>query len=77
MLGALVSDPRAYGIDLVMPIFFAAMIVPLWRGRRAALPWIVAGIVALVTARLVDGYAFIIVGALSGALAGAFLDEPA
>jgi predicted branched-subunit amino acid permease len=61
---------------MVMPIFFAAMIVPLWRGKRAALPWIVAGIVALVTARLVDGYAFIIVGALSGAVAGAFLDDP-
>lgn len=75
LLGALVADPRTYGIDLVMPIFFAAMIVPLWRGRRAALPWLVAGIVALVTARLVEGYAFIIVGALSGAIAGAFLDD--
>lgn len=77
LLGALVSDPRQYGIDLVMPIFFAAMIVPLWRGKRGALPWIVAGIVALITVRLVDGYAFIIVGALSGAVAGAFLDDPA
>lgn len=77
LLGALVSDPRQYGIDLVMPIFFAAMIVPLWRGKRGALPWIVAGVVALITVRLVDGYAFIIVGALSGAVAGAFLDDPA
>ncbi len=77
LLGALVSDPRAYGIDLVMPIFFAAMIVPLWRGRRAAVPWVVAGIVALVTAKLVDGYAFIIVGSLSGALVGALADDAA
>ena len=60
-----------------MPIFFAAMIVPLWRGRRAALPWVVAGIVALVTAKLVEGYSFIIVGALSGAVVGAFLDDAA
>ncbi|RXT17540.1 MULTISPECIES: AzlC family ABC transporter permease [unclassified Bosea (in: a-proteobacteria)] len=77
LLGALVADPRQYGIDLVMPIFFAAMIVPLWRGKRGALPWIIAGVVALITVRLVDGYAFIIVGALSGAVAGAFLDDPA
>lgn len=75
LLGSLVEDPRRYGIDLVMPIFFAAMIVPLWRGKRAALPWVIAGIVALVTAKLVAGYAFIIVGALSGALAGAFLND--
>ena len=58
LLGTLVSDPRQYGIDLVMPIFFAAMIVPLWRGKRAAVPWVVAGLVALVTAQVVDGYAF-------------------
>lgn len=77
VLGALVADPRAYGIDLVMPIFFASMLVPLWRGRRAALPWVVAGLVALVTAKLVDGYLFIVVGALSGALVGAFLDDAA
>lgn len=77
MLGALVSDPRRYGIDLVMPIFFAAMIVPLWRGRRGMVPWVVAGLVALITARLVDGYAFIIVGSLAGALTGAFRDDAA
>jgi predicted branched-subunit amino acid permease len=77
LLGSLVADPRRYGIDLVMPIFFATMIVPLWRGRRAALPWVIAGIVALATAKLVEGYAFIIAGALSGALAGAFLDDHA
>ena len=77
VLGALVSDPRRYGIDLVMPIFFAAMIVPLWRGRRGAVPWVVAGIAALVTAKLFDGYAFIIVGSLAGAVTGAFRDDTA
>lgn len=77
LLGALVADPRRYGIDLVMPIFFAAMIVPMWRGMRAAVPWVVAGLVALVTAKLVDGYAFIIVGSLSGALVGALRDDAA
>ncbi|WP_420103729.1 AzlC family ABC transporter permease [Bosea sp. (in: a-proteobacteria)] len=76
-LGALVSDPRRYGIDLVMPIFFAAMIVPMWKGRRAAMPWLVAGLVALVTAKLVNGYAFIITGSLAGALTGAFRDDAA
>ncbi|MCU4178991.1 AzlC family ABC transporter permease [Bosea sp. BH3] len=74
-LGTLVADPRRYGIDLVMPIFFAAMIVPLWRGRRGMVPWVVAGLVALVTAKLVDGYAFIIVGSLAGAITGAFRDD--
>ena len=44
---------------------------------RAVVIAIVAGIVALATTRLVDGYAFIIVGSLSGALVGAFSDDAA
>lgn len=77
LLGALIPDPRKFGIDLVMPVFFAAMIVPMWRGPRLAVPWLVAGVVALATARLIDGYAFIVVGSLAGAFTGAMMrDEP-
>ena len=47
LMGALVSDPRRIGLDLVMPIFFAAMLIPLWRGGRRAFAWGVAGAVAL------------------------------
>ena len=74
LAGALVSEPRRFGLDLVMPIFFSAMLVPLWRGARSARPWVVAGAVALVVHALVPGYAFIIAGALAGAVAGAFLE---
>lgn len=72
LAGALVGEPRRYGLDLVLPIFFSALLVPLWRGWRPALPWAVAGGVALLIQALVPGYLFILVGALAGALAGAF-----
>ncbi|MGL5362400.1 MAG: AzlC family ABC transporter permease [Bosea sp. (in: a-proteobacteria)] len=75
LLGALVTDPRRYGLDLVMPIYFAAMVVPLWRGKRMGLAWAIAGVVAVLTAKLWGGYAFIVAGALAGAIAGAFLDD--
>ena len=75
LAGSLVPEPKRFGLDLVMPIFFAAMLVPLWRGLRPARPWAVAGAVALAVHALVPGYAFIIAGALSGALAAALLDE--
>jgi hypothetical protein len=29
----------------MLPIFFAAMFVPLWRGARRAIGWAVAGVV--------------------------------
>lgn len=77
LAGVLVAEPRRYGLDLVMPIFFAAMLTPLWRGVRAALPWAVAGAVALAVHAVVPGYSFIIAGALAGALTGALTDDPA
>jgi len=68
--GALVPDPRRFGLDLVMPIFFSVMLVPLWKGPRAALPWLVAGLVSYVTHALVPGYGYIVAGALAGVVAG-------
>ncbi len=73
LAGSLVSDPRRWGLDMVMPIFFAAMLVPIWRGAWRALPWIAGGAVALVVHALLGGYVHIIAGALTGALVGAFL----
>jgi predicted branched-subunit amino acid permease len=75
LFGALISDPRAVGLDLVMPIFFGCMLVPLWRGRRRAVAWVVAGAVALVVQTLFGGWWFIVVGALAGAAAEGWRDE--
>ncbi|HEY2135031.1 MAG TPA: AzlC family ABC transporter permease [Xanthobacteraceae bacterium] len=75
LLGALVADPRRIGLDLVMPIFFASMLIPLWRGRRRAFAWAVAGGVALLTEQLVSGWWFVVTGALAGSLAEGFADE--
>jgi predicted branched-subunit amino acid permease len=72
LMGALVSDPRRIALDLVMPIFFSTMLVPLWRGRRRAIAWGIAGAVALATEYLVSGWWFVITGALAGSLAEGF-----
>jgi predicted branched-subunit amino acid permease len=74
-LGALVAQPQRFGFDLVLPIFFAAMLVPLWRGPRRAVSWALAGAVALIVARLVPGWWFIVAGALAGSIAAGFIDE--
>jgi predicted branched-subunit amino acid permease len=72
LTGALVTDPKRYALDLVLPFFFAAFAVPLWRGvGRSGPPWLVAGLVALAVQALVPGYLFIVAGALAGALTGA------
>ncbi|MDJ1157956.1 AzlC family ABC transporter permease [Chelatococcus sp. SYSU_G07232] len=75
LLGSLMRDPKVVGFDLVMPIVFTAMAIPLWKGRRDSIAWGVAGVVALTVSQLFSGYAFIVAGALAGALAGAFIDD--
>jgi predicted branched-subunit amino acid permease len=74
-LGGFVVEPKTYGLDLVLPVFFAAMLVPLWSGARRAIGWGVAGIVAVAAQEVLPGYWFIIIGAVSGALVGGLLDE--
>jgi len=73
--GTLIADPRRYGIDLVMPIFFAAMLIPLWRGRRPAIAWVVAGVVAVTVHQLAGGWWFIVAGAIAGSVVGGLLDD--
>jgi len=75
LLGAFISDPKRYGIDLMLPIFFAAMLVQIWRGPRRAIGWAVAGVVALGAAQLVPGWWFIVIGAVAGSIAGGFIDD--
>jgi predicted branched-subunit amino acid permease len=75
LLGALVANPRSIGLDLVMPVFFAAMLIPLWRGTTRAIPWVVAGGVALVVYSLVGGWWYVVAGGLAGSIAGGFVDD--
>jgi hypothetical protein len=51
------------------------MLVPLWRGGRPALAWIVAGAVAITVHQLAGGWWFIVAGAIAGSAVGAFLDD--
>ena len=77
VLAEQLADPKKYGVDLAMPAFYAAMLVPAWKGARLAIPWVVAGVVALVVYWLLAGWWFIIVGALSGAVCAGFIEPPA
>jgi 4-azaleucine resistance transporter AzlC len=75
LVGSLVADPRRYGLDIIMPVFFTVILVPLWRGARRAAPWAVAGIAALLAARYLPGSWYLIIGAVAGAATGALQDD--
>jgi predicted branched-subunit amino acid permease len=73
--GAAIGNPQRFGIDLVMPAFFVAMLVPLWRGVRRSYGLIVGAAAAVVTDMLFGGFWYIMVGAVAGCVAGAFNDD--
>lgn len=76
LIGSLLDDPKRLALDLVMPFFFAALAVPLWKGLgRSGPPWGVAAVVALIVQALVPGYLFVVAGALAGAMTGALVRE--
>ena len=75
LVGSLIANPQRFGLDLIMPVFFTVILVPLWRGARRAAPWAVAGAAALLAARYLPGSWYLIVGAVAGAATGALQDD--
>ncbi|MEP1931874.1 MAG: AzlC family ABC transporter permease [Roseibium sp.] len=73
--GSLIADPKVFGLDMILPAFFAVLLIPLWKGKRQTVSWLIAGAVATVTWMLLGGYWSILTGAIAGAIAGAYYDE--
>lgn len=74
-LGASIADPHRYGLDLVMPVFFISLIVPLWRGVKPAIGWLVAAVVSLLAYVYLGGWWYVPLGAIAGAVTGGLLHE--
>jgi 4-azaleucine resistance transporter AzlC len=73
--GAAIPDPTAWGLDFAFVAVFLALLVSLAQGKRllAILPWGVAALVAIAAHRLLAGNWYVLLGAISGALAGLVL----
>ena len=73
LLAERIPNPKTFGIDLLMPAFFAAMLVPQYRSIERTIPWVIAGIVAVAVDWLTPGYWFIIAGAIAGSVSAAII----
>lgn len=74
-LGAFVQNPEKYGLDFVFVAVFTALVMNLWRDKQDFLPWLVAGVCALVFQQLLPGKWYILIGGISGALVPVFRDS--
>ena len=70
IFGQVLGDPARFGVDFMLPAFFAAMAAAFVRKARDAWPLLAGIAVAVVVERLVAGPWYIIAGALAGSFVG-------
>lgn len=73
LLGAVIDDPAAYGLDFAFTATFLALLCSMWKGRGDLVPWLAGGLIALGVAAIVPGTWYIIAGGLGGSLIGTLL----
>jgi predicted branched-subunit amino acid permease len=71
-VGAVLPSPGAFGIDLVAPLSFLAVLIPLVRTRPVLLVAAVAGVTALLLARVAPGGVVVLGAGLAGCAVGAW-----
>ncbi|WP_332685882.1 AzlC family ABC transporter permease [Devosia sp.] len=75
MLGSAIDDPSRYGLDFAFTATFLALLLGMWKGRGDLLPWLVAALAAIVSAKLIPGSWYILIGGIVGSLAGAIAES--
>jgi 4-azaleucine resistance transporter AzlC len=75
LLGAAIADPSAYGLDLIFPLAFIGLLMPLLRNRTNLLVALLAGVLAVGGALLLPGRWYILIAGLGASGLGMFLAE--
>ena len=73
LLGTLIPNPTAYGLDLVFPLTFIGLLVPLLRDRTSLAVALLAGALTLGGALLLPGRWYILIAGLVASGVGALV----
>ncbi len=73
LLGAAIPDPERLGVDLIFPLAFLALLVPLVRTRFELIVALASGALAFGLGRVLPGGLPILLTGIGGSLLGAFL----
>lgn len=65
-LGPILGDITVYGFDMAFPAVFLVLLAGMWKGARAALPWLVSLIVAVAVYVFFPGAWYVPAGVVSG-----------
>lgn len=71
VLGGFILEPERFALDFAFVAVFAALALSLWQGKGDLLPWLTAGLVALISESLLPGKWYIAMGGMCGATVAA------
>lgn len=75
IVGSMIGDVEAYGLHMAFPAVFLVLLRGMWKGMRAARPWLVSLIAAITTYLLVPGAWYVAAGAAAGLVTAYLLAE--
>jgi len=75
VIGPWIGDVHAYGFDMAFTAVFLVLLKGMWKGVRAAYPWLVSLCSAALTCHFVHGAWYMAAGALSGVISAFFFSE--
>lgn len=73
VIGPVLGDASRFGFDMAFPAVFLVMLARMWKGTRAALPWLVSLVCAGLVYLALPGAWYVPAGALSGVIAAYLL----
>ena len=73
--GGFISDPKAFGLDIMIAAFILATLPGLWRSKADMVPWGVADASALLAREFLPGHLYVVVGGLLGSLSVLLVTE--
>jgi 4-azaleucine resistance transporter AzlC len=74
-VGSVIGDVESYGLHMAFPAVFLVLLRGMWKGMKAARPWLVSLIVAVATYLLAPGAWYVAVGAMAGLISAYLMAE--
>ncbi len=71
LLGSAVPNPARYGLDLIFPLTFLGLLLPMLHGRPAWATALSASLLALAGQAFLPGYWYVLLAGIGGSLVGA------
>ncbi|MDK1384908.1 AzlC family ABC transporter permease [Sinorhizobium sp. 8-89] len=75
IVGALLGDPKAMGLDFAFPAVFVVLVMGFWKGRETGVVLAASAAAAVLTHQLLPGVWYIAAGAAAGVVAALVADQ--